>query len=389
MRVFHIGKYYAPFEGGIENFLAAFLKCSAKKNVEHFVLAHDHRLWCMSSLEALPEATLLRSATLARLLFAPISPLFYFQLSRHIKSFKPDVIHVHMPNLSAFWLLMPGAWRDCTMIIHWHADIVPSRKNILLALAYLFYRILEKRLLARAAAIIATSEPYLQTSKPLHPWRDKCHVIPLGLAMENPVSTQGEFWQIEKSFRLLCVGRLTYYKGQAFLIQAIADLPDIELIIVGTGKYQGRYQALLDNHALNDRARLLGHASKAELEALLSSCDCLCLPSIERTEAFGLVLLEAMQHGKPCICTNVEGSGMGWVVEDGRTGLVVASENTDSLRKAIASLNNNRQRAIEMGILGKKRFHHLFDIEQVTNKTLALYNQLQSGQPSAANLPDD
>ena len=55
----------------------------------------------------------------------------------------------------------------------------------------------------------------------------------------------------------------------------------------------------------------------------MATCDCLCLPSIERTEAFGMVLLEAMFFGKATVIGDVKGSGMGWVVDDGITGLEI------------------------------------------------------------------
>ena len=66
---------------------------------------------------------------------------------------------------------------------------------------------------------------------------------------------------------------------------------------------------------LNDRVRFLGSVSESKIRSLFSTCDCLCLPSIERTEAFGLVLLEAMAFGKPVVASDIPGSGVGWVVK--------------------------------------------------------------------------
>lgn len=377
MRILHVGKYYAPFEGGIENFLASFLKHSANNDVTHLVMAHHHRLWRRSSVEHRPEATLVRSLTLCKLLFAPISPFFHAQLKSHIQAFDPDVIHVHMPNLSAFWLLLLGPKLSRPIVVHWHADVVSSRKNLMLSLAYLFYRVLEKRLLARAAAIIVTSPPYLQTSRPLGPWREKCQVIPLGL--EPATSTGADAaptpWDSPTRFKLLCIGRLTYYKGQQYLIRAVAPLPHIELVLVGTGKAMDNYKALVDKLGIGERVRLFGHATAAELDTLLATCDGLCLPSIERTEAFGLVLLEAMRQGKPCICTDVTGSGMSWVVQDGVTGLVAKSEDADDLRRAIAKLADDPALAAALGRRGYARYTGEFTMETVTKKILALYNE--------------
>src|SRR5699024_5451513 len=95
--------------------------------------------------------------------------------------FKPDLLHLHLPNTSAFWAMAIPAARKIPWIVHWHADVVASRHDSKLALAYPLYRPFEQRFLKVASAIIATSPPYLESSSALAHWRDKCQVIPLGL----------------------------------------------------------------------------------------------------------------------------------------------------------------------------------------------------------------
>jgi rhamnosyl/mannosyltransferase len=71
----------------------------------------------------------------------------------------------------------------------------------------------------------------------------------------------------------------------------------------------------------------------------MRGCELFCLPSIERTEAFGIVLLEAMAMGKPCISTSIPGSGTGWVNRDGETGVVVKPDDVEGLAAAIMKLH--------------------------------------------------
>ena len=378
MKILHLGKYYSPFEGGMENFLAALIEVQHSTGTSHTVLAHHHRSWQRTTREQFPEGLVVRVFILCRLLFAPIAPGYLSQLKKQLAQTSPDIIHVHMPNLSAFWLLLLGRRLQVPVIVHWHADVIASRRNLLLSVAYLFYRPLERKLLQRAAAIIATSPDYLDTSVPLQPFRNKCHVIPLGVnnSAENSRAKAKQFWRQENSFKVLCVGRLTYYKGQQYLIEAVSRVKEAELILVGTGKFLGRYKALVSRLGCGDRVTLIGHAQSEQLDAMLDTCDCLCLPSIERTEAFGLVLLEAMAHARPCICTDVTGSGMGWVVQHERTGLVVRHGDSNALEVAIRLLGSDKGKALEFGNAGYDRYLALFSMNRVADEITSLYNHV-------------
>ena len=378
MKVLHVGKYYSPFVGGIESFLSSLLHSQAGSGIHHFILAHHHKLWRQSDLSTRDEGQVFRAFTLCRLLFTPIAPFFYFNLKKVLAHYKPDIIHVHMPNPSAFWLLLLTDAREIPIIVHWHADVIASRKNFLLGIAYFFSRPLEKKLLEKASTIVVTSPNYLESSIPLKPWHSKCQVIPLGLEVDESADTANtaNYWTRQDAFKVLCVGRLTYYKGQEYLIHAVSMLDNIELIMVGTGKFESKYRQLIEALGCKHKVRLFGHAEQAELLSLMAGCDCLCLPSIERTEAFGLVLLEAMGASKPCICTDVEGSGMSWVVQNGETGLVVKAADTPALQEALLLLDADREYARQLGISGHQRLNSYFSLARVADQIARLYNQV-------------
>ena len=165
MRVLHIGKYYPPFAGGIEHFLADLLPALQTQGVAAAALVHDeqprrHGRW-PSRDAAIP---VYRVPCYGRLLYAPVSPQFPFWLVRALREFRPDLLHLHLPNTSAFWGLAVPAARRLPWIIHWHADVVASLLDRRLALAYRFYRPFEQRLLAASRAVIATGGRRLSVS---------------------------------------------------------------------------------------------------------------------------------------------------------------------------------------------------------------------------------
>ena len=387
MRVLHIGKYYPPFAGGMEHFLADLLPSLQAQGVAAAALVHDEQSRRGGQWPA-PDSKppIYRAPCHGRLLYAPVSPMFPFWLARAIREFRPELLHLHLPNTSAFWALAVPAARRLPWIIHWHADVVASQIVRWLALAYRFYRPFELRLLAASRAVIATSPPYLDASPALAPWRERCHVIPLGLdpaRIPNPDPTalaRAEALWGEAAFRVLAIGRLTYYKGHDILIRAATGLPASRVLIVGTGDQRERLAALTQSLGLNERVSLPGFQPESDLIALLASCDVLCLPSLERTEAFGLVLLEAMRFGKPVVASDIPGSGAGWVVRQAGHGLLTQPGDSTALAAALRELQRDPARRQALGQSGAVALRDRFGIDQVAAAVADLYQSLLSAR---------
>ncbi len=124
---------------------------------------------------------------------------------------------------------------------------------------------------------------------------------------------------------------------------------------------------------LQDRIRFEGHLSDDLLAYKMAECDCLCLPSIERTEAFGMVLLEAMYFGKATVISDVPGSGMGWIVDDGITGIKVKPANPGALAEALKRLVSDREELFVMGQQGKEKFDRQFEINHAVEGLIKIY----------------
>ena len=383
MRVLHIGKYYPPFAGGIEHFLADLLPALHVQGVAAAALVHDEQPRRRSQWPA-PDMIIpvYRAPCYGQLLYAPVSPQFPFRLVRALREFRPDLLHLHLPNTSAFWALAIPAARRLPWIIHWHADVVASLLDRRLALAYRFYRTFEQRLLAASRAVIATSPPYLNASPALEPWRERCCVIPLGLdpnripTPDAAVLARAEALWGDTRFRVLAIGRLTYYKGHDVLIRAAAALPDSRVLIVGTGEQRARLETLIQALRLGERVLLPGFQPDADLNALLASCDVLCLPSLERTEAFGLVLLEAMRFGKPVVVSDIPGSGAGWVVQQAGHGLLAPTGDPVKLAAALQELQQDSARRQSLGQAGAAALRERFGIEPVAAAAAELYRRV-------------
>lgn len=352
--------------------MLALIKAQVKAGLDIFVLVHQHKTGMAYSENKEFGATIYRLPIVAKLLFVPLALSAFSHLKRILRSEQPDIIHAHLPNVTCFWLLFLPFASKAKLILHWHSDVIGERPNLGVKLLYPFYRIFEKALLRKAHCIIVTSENYLQSSKPLKLFTNKCVVVPLGLEDSNNEAIK----EIAFNVGALCVGRLTYYKGHEFLIRAFSKLEHdtLRLTIVGDGEERTRLKRIVNELGLQGRVNFLGQVDDVSLSTLMSHCSFLVLPSIERTEAFGLVLLEAMRESKACICTDVPGSGMSNVVQHEKTGLVARHSNTESLADAIDTLARDITLSERFGMSGRQRFLGKFQIESVERQIRKVYN---------------
>ena len=380
LTVLHVGKFYPPVPGGMERYLQALLEALGALGVRTAALVHRQPpAWSSEDEPAGPAAPrVVRAACWGTLLFAPLSPTFPWLLSRLLREEDPDLLHLHLPNASALWALLLPAARRRPWVIHWHADIPEQSEHRWLRLAYRLYRPLERAMLRRAAAVIATSPPYAASSPRLREVASKCTVVPLGLtppAGDDAEDAAGG----HPPLRVLAVGRLSYYKGFAVLLAALRDHPRLHLDLVGDGEERRRLEQLAADPQLAGRVTFHGAAPDAALSGLYAACDCLCLPSLERAEAFGMVLLEAMARGKPCVVTAVPGAGMAWVIEDERSGLVVPPADPAALGAALGRLADDRALLARLGRAARDRFDASFHSDASALQVLALYRTVRDG----------
>jgi glycosyltransferase involved in cell wall biosynthesis len=371
MRILHVGKYYAPQRGGIERHTQALAEASVRAGDEACVLVHQPAGIRTHACERINGVDVRRVGCFAAPLYTPLSPGFPRELARTLREFRPDLLHLHLPNPSAFAALASRAARQLPWIVHWHADVPPDAPDWRLRIAYRFYRPFEQAMLARARAIIATSRSYLDASHALARWRAKVEIVPLGIDAVEAVEAQPRLWPAD-GLRLLAVGRLGRYKGFDVLVKALASVPDASLLLVGDGECARELRALANAEGIEQRMAFAGEVDDATLASAYASADVFVLPSLDRGEAFGLVLLEAMRAGVPVVASAIPGSGVGEVVADGETGLLVEPGDAHALLQAIDCLRDARLRE-RFGAAGRQRWLDRFTLVASMQATQAIY----------------
>jgi glycosyltransferase involved in cell wall biosynthesis len=380
MRVLHIGKFYPPHPGGIERTSADLCSGLAARAIQTAMLAHAEPGSWRTTKAIVDDVDLTLTACPGQLLYAPVSPTFGYRLKKTIARFKPDILHLHVPNTSAFAVLMPSPAKKIPWVVHWHADIPLDSQRVSLRWAYKLYRPWEQTLLRRADAVIATSDAYRDSSSALAPWRDKTHVIPLGIG-DAPTSSPNRIQWPACALRLLAVGRLSYFKGFDVLLRALARVPDAGLVLIGDGECAGDLRRLAGELNIESRVNFVGRLDmsaddQATLASAYAEADVFCLPSTERAESFGIVLLEAMRASLPTIASAVPGSGVTFVVRDGQTGLLVPPGLVIALANAIERLRDDATLRTHLGAAGRQRYVDEFTLPTYVDRTIALYREV-------------
>src|SRR5204862_3945310 len=240
-----------------------------------------------------------------------------------------------------------------------------------------------QRVLARCSAIICPSRNYAETSCDLRPFDHLCRVVPFGIATEkfdvaDPVAVESLREQYGPRI-VLAVGRLVYYKGFEYLIRAMKSV-DGRAVIVGDGPLRDELRNLAIACGVSDRVVFAGEISGKDLISYLHAADVFALPSITRSEAFGIVQLEAMACGKPVINTNLD-SGVPSVSLDGITGLTVPPADSEALAAAINKLFDNDDLRSRYGDAGRTRVAREFTVETMMQRTSDMYSQVLEASP--------
>jgi glycosyltransferase involved in cell wall biosynthesis len=242
-------------------------------------------------------------------------------------------------------------------------------------------------MLRRADKIICTSQAYADASQALMPFAAKVAIVPLG-TFDVPPGNANEHaclarlpavlqHHLASRQVVLAVGRLVPYKGFAVLIEAARLMAtDAAVVIVGGGPLEAALRRQIDEAGLGHRVVLAGRVNDETLDALQRLSTVFCLPSIERSEAFGVVLVEAMAHGLPVVATHIPGSGVPWVNQHGETGLNVQPRDAVQMANALDDVLQHPDLRQRLAQGARSRYEKLFTIQRSISETLRLYRDL-------------
>lgn len=372
MRVVHSNKAYPPHIGGIETVVQQLAEgMAAEHGIASSVVAcsEDAR----TRFETSNGVSIIRAATVARVSSLPISPSYGIQLMRQCG----DILHLHEPSLigaTAYLANMRRARRHFKrLVIWWHSDIVRQR-----GLAPVYTPLL-RAILKEADAICVATPHHITSSSFLMDVAKKCRVIHFGIEPRRFVLTPDMRRRVAEIHALyvrpivLFSGRLVYYKGVEYLIDAMRKVPNGHLVIVGTGPLLDDLKAATNGCA--NRVTFLPFLSDTDFVAMHHAADVFVLPSVENSEAFGIVQIEAMACGKPVISTDLK-TGVSYVNQDGVTGLVVPVRDSIALSCAINTLIERPELGLRLGETARKRVMSEFTVGGMVAKTVNLYKEL-------------
>lgn len=361
LKVLHVGKFYPPYMGGIETHLQNL--CNELKDLV------DLKVLVSSSTKQTIDDTVegvavTRVGTRATLSAAPISPGLVSRIRREAA----DIVHLHHPNPIAVMAYLMSGHRG-RLVITYHSDIVRQKK-----LGAAFQPFLD-RSLAWADAIIATSPNYLATSTVLQAHKERCEVLPYGIPVEQFADRDEEaVARIRAQFGsrlVITVGRLIYYKGFDVLVQAMKNVHGT-LLVVGDGPLRAELEAQAHALGIADRVHFLGEIHNRDIAAYYHASDVFALASVARSEAFGIVQLEAMACGVPVVNTSLD-SGVPFVSLDGETGVTVPPGDADALARALNDLLDDDARRASLGAAARKRVDTEFTSQVMGRRMLELY----------------
>jgi len=361
LRVLHVGKFYPPHRGGIESHVETLCRAlMADVDLEVLVAADDRRT-VRETVDGVPVTRIGTAATLAS---ATLNP----GMARAIREAKADVVHFHHPNPTGVLSYLASGRRG-PLVVGYHSDIVRQR-----VLGTVFAPVLD-RFLRRADVILAASPDYAQSSPVLRRHRDRVRVLPYGIrAEEFETADPEEVARIRERHGpriVLAVGRLVYYKGFDYLVQAMEKV-DGKLVILGDGPLRGALEARAAERGVAERVALAGAVPR--LAPWYHAADVFVLPSIARSEAFGIVQLEAMAAGTPVVNTSLD-SGVPFVSRDGESGITVPPQNPEALAGALNRLLDDAALRQHYGDAARRRVRREFSVGRMAADTLAVYRE--------------
>ena len=367
MKVLHVGKFYPPYKGGMETHLHA-LCTKLQEDIDVAVVVANTARERVD--DVIDGVRVTRMGTAINLGAAPINP----GLAAYIRASGADIVHIHVPHPGAILAYLASGYRG-RLVVTYHSDIVRQR---IAGAAFAPFMHLALR---RASTIICTSPNYIESSSILRAHRTRCRVLPFSIETERfaraDAAVVRHIRQEHGDRIVLGVGRQVSYKGFEFLVRAMVDVRG-RLVLVGNGPLRQDLERLAIALRIAERVTFLDEVP--DVAPYYHAADVFVLPSVARSEAFGLVQLEAMAAGKPVVNTALE-SGVPYVSPDGVTGLTVPPMDPAALAQALNRLLDDPELRERFGEAGRARVRTHFSADEMVRQTLDVYRDAMRREP--------
>ena len=291
-------------------------------------------------------------------------PAAFMRLVSYVGRERPTILHTHLVHADAYGQIAGALAR------------VPVRMST----KHGFNEFREGRAFAMADRGVASlAHVHIAISRGLAQYLEEAEgfdaedfeIVHYGIAPRGEPSPYAE-----SAPRLLCVGRLIPIKGHIVLLRAFAEarkqVPGLTLDIAGRGPLEPALKALARELGIEDAVRFLGYVSP--IQDAIERSAVIVVPSMG--EGFGMVALEAMERARPVIAASI--GGLGELVADGETGVLVTPGEAEPLARAIVEVAGDLDRAARMGEAGRRRALAEFLEERCIERTEQLYERALS-----------
>ena len=308
-------------------------------------------------------------------LFANSGKRMYRWIVRVVRSiyeeFPFDIIHAHVALPDGYAGTLLARELKLPLIVTIHGQDLLSTINrddsCRRALAFAF---------ERASRVILVSNKLKYLAEDFFGCPEKLTMIPNGVNLKKVSKSRYKVMEKDGENILLSASSLIPSKAIAYNILAVSRIynkyPLLRYLVIGDGPMETKLKAMADSLGLNDCVKFLGRQPHDRVMQYMANCDIFALPSWD--EAFGVVYVEAMAHGKPVI--GCQGEGIEEFVEHGKTGMLVKPRDVDSLVEALDFLLGHPAEAKAMGERGRKLVLENYTWEKNAEKTIAVYEEV-------------
>lgn len=351
MKIAHIICAFPPYKGGMGNSVFQFAKILAELN-------HKITVFTPNYSGLLPEEEFKNGFKIIRpkpwLKYG--NGAFLPQLLWKTRGF--DIVHLHYPffgGAEPVWLAKILYGAEFKLIIHYHMDaVIRSLPQKIFSWPS---KLLRDSLFKRAEAVTCASLDYIKHSEVnclYEKYKNKFYEMAFGVDIDK-FRPADKFEGEEKI--ILFVGGLDkahYFKGVEILIKAFSRLADgnCRLLIIGRGELREKYEKQAKELGVGKIEFISDALNDSDLIKYYQKAALFVMPSINKGEAFGIVLLEAMACGVPVIASNLP--GVRNVFQNGVQGLLTEPGDADGLKNKMELLLSDNEKRREMGRAGRK-----------------------------------
>jgi glycosyltransferase involved in cell wall biosynthesis len=361
LKIGHVVSY--PYHGGIQEYVLNLVREQSKK---HEVTIFTSQNAAIKKVRGVRYCQCHPFLTLFRTPFVP-------SLYARVLQGDLDIVHVHFPfPLASDFACFLARVKKCAVVATYHCEIemdMQGDSSFLYAGLKSFHdNFLLSTALRRVDRIIVTTKSFFETSRILKRFSDKVEIIPAGVDVDRFRPNY------EYPRKLLFVGRIIPEKGVEYLIKSL-QFGDFDLVVLGKPVSKSYYSYLLDltkQLGVTSRVHFTGFVPSDELPKYYQDAGAVVLPSINRLEAFGIVVLEGFASGKPAIVTDLPGPSS---LVTGGYGMVVPKRDPEAVAKAANGLFESGQIA-EIGKKARELAESEYSWSRISERIENMYSEI-------------